>query len=55
MVIRMIDIYWTEQEKLADTISLTSRLYIDGQAPRHGVLAQRSPIHENLDTNSRCT
>ena len=31
------------------------RLYIDGQAPRHGVLVQRSPIHANLDTKSCCT
>ncbi len=46
MVIRMIDIHWTEQEELADTISLTVRLYIDGEAATHGFLAQRSPIHE---------
>jgi len=56
-VIRMID--WnneTEQKRLAETTSLTTRLYIDGPAPlRHGVPVQRSPILEDLDTNSHCT
>jgi hypothetical protein len=56
-VIRMIDgNNEIEQERLAETTSLTTRLYIDRPGPiRHGVPVQISPILEDLDTNSHCT